>query len=109
MWFVAIAVITWSYVKGRSKAPPAAAFVGTGIVYPIAASITALPFASAGLLGGAFAVGWTLNLIYLAAASGSGAPQGADTKQTQGQADGSNVVPLQKPHHPPGQIQGGTR
>jgi hypothetical protein len=106
MWFVALAVITWSYVKSQSKAPPAAAFVGTGIVYPIAASITALPFASAGLLGGAFAVGWTLNLLYLAAASA-----GVNT-QTQpagkGQTDGSNVVPL-KPHHPPGQIQGGTR
>lgn len=112
-WLVAIAVIIWTNVKVSGKAPPASAFVGTGIVYPIAAAITALPFPSAGLLGGAFAVGWTLNLVYMAAgAQGAQPPQGKEKQQGQGdQGQGDNVVNMgryrRKPHIPPGQVQGG--
>ncbi len=108
-WLAAIAIIVWSNVKTAGKAPPASAFVGTGIVYPIAATITALPFPSAQLLGGAFAVGWSLNLVYMASgALGQSAPKG----QPAGKAAGDNVVQMgryrRKPSLPPGgQMQGG--
>ena len=114
-WLAAVAIIVWSNVKVSGKAPPASAFVGTGIVYPIAAAITALPFPSAGILGGTFAVGWTLNLVYMAAGAAGSSTDRAHPSghippgQDQGQ---SNVVQMgryrRKPIVPPGQIiQGG--